>query len=198
MKTNNQVKRNKRSYIIIALIVVLLLSAVGYAAFQSTLTISGTATANASWDIKFTDCKINGTQDLTKISTTTTTNDTVTVGSLSLAYPGDAKTVEVEITNAGNLDATLTLSCTKTGDTGNKILIKKPTDLDGTSSHNTETLAANTKCTYKYVIQWDPADTTVPSQEITADYTFTFTYDQSSTPSTETPSHGTPHATVTP
>lgn len=51
-------KKTKKNYLIIALIVILLTLAVGYAAFSGTLTISGTATANGTWDIHFANASV--------------------------------------------------------------------------------------------------------------------------------------------
>ena len=46
-------KKQKRNYLLVALIVILLAIAVGYAAFSANITISGTATASGTWDVKF-------------------------------------------------------------------------------------------------------------------------------------------------
>jgi len=48
-------KKTKRNNVLIVLVVLLLALAVGYAAFQQVLTISGTATAAGNWDVKFVD-----------------------------------------------------------------------------------------------------------------------------------------------
>ena len=46
-------KKTRKNSIVIALIVLLLALAVGYAAFSSELTIEGTANALGTWDVKF-------------------------------------------------------------------------------------------------------------------------------------------------
>lgn len=52
-------KKSKKNYLIVALIVILLALAVGYAAFTQQLQIIGTATAKGSWDIHFTEESID-------------------------------------------------------------------------------------------------------------------------------------------
>ena len=51
-------KKTKRNSAIIVLLVLIIAIAVGYAAFQTTLTINGTVSSNATWDVKFTDAKL--------------------------------------------------------------------------------------------------------------------------------------------
>ena len=78
---------------------------------------SGTATGTGSWDIHFkqagrflqadgttVDTAHNGSAPL---STTTTTNDTMTV-TVDLAYPGDGVLLEAIVENSGTIPATLT------------------------------------------------------------------------------------------
>ena len=63
MKIYNQ--RQKRTYIIIALCIILLIMGVGYAAFSSLLTINGTASISNSWCVGFDITKTN-TMKVTK------------------------------------------------------------------------------------------------------------------------------------
>ena len=51
-------KKSKKGYVIIALIVILIAIAVGYAAFSDTLTISGTATGAGTWSVVFTEAQL--------------------------------------------------------------------------------------------------------------------------------------------
>lgn len=48
-------KQNKRNIIIGSLCVIVLLMAVGYAAFQTVLNIQGTSNITSSWDINVTN-----------------------------------------------------------------------------------------------------------------------------------------------
>lgn len=198
MKTNTQVKRNKRSYIIIALIVVLLLSAVGYAAFEATLSITGTATGSATWDVHFKDTSTGGASAIKE-------NGKKLEFSAALAYPGDAKEITAVIENSstmpakvtgfhvykvnGTTDTEIASSNIKTMSTAtttdDRILIwYEPIATDGS-----ESIAANGgTCTWKFVVFWNPTDTS--SSTVTQDFKVTFDYAQDTTNSDKQPSHG--------
>ena len=51
-------KKSKKNYAIIVLLVLIIAIAVGYAAFQSVLNISGTATGTATWDVHFSSAQL--------------------------------------------------------------------------------------------------------------------------------------------
>ena len=184
-------KRSKKNYLIIALIVLLLALAIGYAAFSSTLTINGTATGTGTWDIHFkqagTFLKADGTSDgnahngTAPITTTTTTNDTMTV-SVDLAYPGDGVLLEVQVENSGTIPAKLT-SFNITGTDENFSVTKA-----AAGPAVDETLAANGgTCTARFLIKWN-ADSTVASLG-TKTFTITYNYAQDTTEFTGTPTH---------
>ena len=173
MKTKSQTRKNKRNYIIVALIVVLLLLAVGYASFTQTLNISGTASGSADWEVIFTEDS-DGTRSNDNHTLTVTTND--------LAYPGDAKEVTAVIQNNSSMDIKLT-SFNVTEPTGTDISI----DYVDLAPLSNETISANGgTCTYKFIVKWNE-DSTATSVSDT--YSFTFNYEQDTTASTLTPSH---------
>lgn len=103
-------KTNKKSYVIIALVVLLLAMAIGYAAFTTNLKITGTATANGDWDVHFLSATPkNVTTGVTATSPITTsqggtTNDTVTV-TCDLKKPGDTATFDIVIENSSSVAA---------------------------------------------------------------------------------------------
>src|SRR5574344_2750646 len=97
-------KKTKKNYVLIALIVILIALAVGYAAFSTNLTINGTATGTGTWDVKFTDAQISAES----YGTAVVTNDSTITVNAKLAYPGDACTVTAKIKNNGNVPAKLT------------------------------------------------------------------------------------------
>ena len=157
MKTNTQVKRNKRSYIIIALIVVLLLSAVGYAAFQANLNITGTATGTATWDVHFKNTSTGGAEAISNDGHTLTFTS-------NLSFPGDAQEITAVIENSGTLNAKLTGFTVKDGNnvavssttfgsetsSDDDILIQYIT-LPTTSGSEDVITANGGLCTYKFV-----------------------------------------------
>ena len=176
-------KSKKRNYAVIALIVLLIALAVGYAAFSATLTINGTAAAKATWDVKFTSAQLldssDKTADAEKYGTVSFTDTTVTAD-VKLNYPGDAVKLKVVVTNAGTLPAKLT-----------NFNITNPTNADisvtAAQPATNEVLAANGgTCTTEYVIKWAAAST---ATKIDDTFTVTFNYTQDTTEVNITPSH---------
>lgn len=177
MKTKTQTRKSKRNYLIVALVVILLLLAVGYASFSQTLNITGTASGTATWEVVFDETSTGGADAIT--------NDghTLTVSTTDLAYPGDAREITAVIKNNSSMPIKLT-SFTPVGpsDTTNITFdyIALPTD-------GSEVLAANGgTCTYKFIVGWNEASTV---NSISDTYSFTFDYVQDTTASTLTPSH---------
>ena len=179
-------KSNKKTHAIIVLIVLLIALAVGYAAFQTTLTINGSASGNTTWNVKFTDARLldsTGALDTAHGDADgilTFTDTTVTATGITFAYPGDAVKLKTVITNAGTLPASLTSINVNTGSLGNDITVTPATHTQGTQ------LAAGQACTNEFVIQWKPEST---NQSVSGSFTVTFVYDQADQAITITPAH---------
>ena len=99
--------KKKRNIIIGSLCAVVLLMAVGYAAFNTVLNINGTSNITSSWDIKITNvtsknvtgtASNNGNPSFENLSATFKTN---------LQSPGDSIEYDITVKNAGSLDAKL-------------------------------------------------------------------------------------------
>lgn len=177
MKTKTQTRKSKRNYLIVALVVILLLLAVGYASFTETLNISGTVSGKADWEVIFTEASTGGANAIS--------NDghTLTVTTTDLKYPGDAKEITVVIQNNSSMDIKLT-DFKVVGPTENSDVTLDYVTLDKDGS---EVLTANGgTCTYKFIVGWDKDSEKV---EIEDSYSFTFDYEQDTKPSTLTPSH---------
>ncbi len=100
-------KRKKNNIIIGSLLAVVLLMAVGYAAFSSVLNISGTGSITSSWNIKITNVEVsNIVGDASDGEGTTFEDLTATINS-NLVSPGDSITYDVTVRNDGSLDAVL-------------------------------------------------------------------------------------------
>lgn len=173
-------KKTKRNSVLIVLVVLLLALAVGYAAFQQVLTISGTATAAGNWDVKF----VQPTSITEGHGTATiTAEDTVTVDA-TLGYPGDGCTVTAHIENGGTIPAKLTSL---------ELL-----NADGTAAFSDEdititipqieeeALAAGETCEFTFAVAWD-ADSEAEEKEV--GFQIKFTYDQNTTPVTVDADH---------
>ena len=102
-----------------ALLAVVFVMAVGYAAFAQTLTINGTATIDSTWDVHFDDSKTEGAGIVDaeaglegatapnggRISYTDTNHKANL--SATLHQPGDKVTYTLTILNTGSIDAAL-------------------------------------------------------------------------------------------
>ena len=118
-----QIKR-KNNIIIGVLCAVLLLMAVGYAAFSSLLNITGTSSVSSNWDIEITNIRGGnpGGGDAYDISEPTYTPTTATFNT-GLKTPwnwqthnGSYREYEVEVTNKGTLEGLVTISNLSCGD----------------------------------------------------------------------------------
>ena len=173
----------KRNIIIGSLCAVVLLMAVGYAAFQTVLNIQGTSNITSSWNVKITKVESknivgtasnNGDPSFEELSATFKT---------SLQAPGDSIEYDITVTNAGNLDAKLdeiTLSDTNNpaikftasgmtkGDVitagSTKVLTVKVEYLSSVSEQPT-----NTTSTLTVDLDYSQATGTTPSGESVAD-----------------------------
>ena len=161
-------KNSKRSYIIIALVVLVLAVGVGYALFSTNLKIEGTATANGSWNVYFSAASVTPGAGTTAtgtatIGTDTKTDDKVTV-SVSLLQPGDSVTVSTTITNAGTHVAKL-----------NGLTLKAA---DGTSATLTTSQSSHTYGAIQAVLNASNVadNSTIAANGGTTTYTLTFTW----------------------
>lgn len=181
-------KKSKKNYILIALVVLLLALAIGYAAFSANLNINGTANASGQWDVKFISATVNTPEHGTAtITTTDKDSDTITVA-VDLAYPGDGCTVTANIKNGGSVPAKLT-EFKLTDDTGAEYA--NP-DIDiiipSLKTDGTEVIAAGETCPVTFGIKWN---TESEKTEATAKFKISFTYEQDTTEVDVQADHGT-------
>ena len=191
-------KTNKKNHALIVLVVLLIALAVGYATFQTALTVSGTATGTFTWNVHFTDAtklyevdaSVEGGAKGDAIATDSrgkvTLGDASTTGqnqaqtatvTVDLKYPGDAVILETVIKNDSTQDAKLTGFEVTGADKG--LIITQPNS--ATITPNTDKLTAKTGiCTAQFLIKWDPtADKIGTSGSQT--FTIKFTYSQDTT-----------------
>ena len=99
--------RINKKYLIVGLFIVLLVMSVGYAAFSTSLSITGTGSISTSWNIEITDITTSDivgsasndkSPSYDKLSATFSTN---------LVSPGDSITYNIKVENKGSLDAML-------------------------------------------------------------------------------------------
>ena len=176
-------KKNKKNYLIIVLIAILLTLAVGYAAFSQQLQIAGTANAKGNWDIHFANAKMTGTDANNTVELSD--NDHKLTVNVSLTKPGDSKTVTVDIVNEGSVDATLKGFTIAAAD-GSSSTITGANGVYSTGSLRLtlqelttgEDLVAQTGSkAYQFTIEW-PSEYTSTDVDDSATFTITFDYEQ--------------------
>lgn len=177
-------KKSKKNYLIVALIVILLALAVGYAAFTQQLQIIGTAKAKGSWDIHFTNETID-VGDAENTAVLSNEDHTLTVN-VALKKPGDTKTVTVDIVNEGTVDATLkgftivaqdgsSQTISGTGGVYTYGAIKMTLE---ELSIGTDLVAKTGSKTYTMTFEWPSNYTANTAVDDTATFTITFDYTQ--------------------
>jgi len=171
-------KTNKRNSLIIVLIVLLLALAVGYAAFSSTLTVTGSATGSITWDVHFKEgaaklLQADGSTEDTTHGGAISLNeagDALTVSGLTFAYPGDGVLLKVVVENSGTIPAKLSgFTITGTDDDF------EVTQAAGGPTVN-ETIAADGTCTATFLVKWKTNSTATTLG--TKSFTITYNYDQ--------------------
>ena len=108
---NRRINSTQRNYIIVGLCAILVIMAVGYAAFSSQLKISGTSNISSNWDIEITSIDTilpsqmggNATYDGYNINEPIYTPTSATF-SAGFKLPGSQIGYMVEISNLGNID----------------------------------------------------------------------------------------------
>ena len=109
-----------RNYIIIGLCLLLVLMAVGFAAFAQQLQINGTSNITSSWDIRITGIRAVNLGSVTNNGAYDITEPSIGSDNLSASFqtglksPGDTRIYEIEVTNSGSLDAEVTTIFTNT------------------------------------------------------------------------------------
>lgn len=165
-------KKSNKKYLIILLIVFLLALAVGYAAFNDVLTISGTANANGTFDLEFQNAKVESTVGCDATNTKATISadkNTLDVVVKDLAYPGAGAEFSVDIVNVGSIPAKV-LNVTPTNITGSTNIKIKGLDVI-TTSH--PTLAGNDgTCHLTFTVEWDAESKTALTDEEKAGISF--------------------------
>ena len=166
---NKRFNRTQRNYMIIGLCAILLIMAVGYAAFSSQLKISGTSNITSSFLVKITNIEVSnivgGAQD--KEGVTTHTDDTATFGT-TLQSPGDSITYDITIENQGTIDAVLK-TINKTDASNSAIIFETSGVSEGDELLHGETATMQVTVTYNPNVTSQPSDLN-STLKVTLDY----------------------------
>lgn len=159
-----------------ALLAVVFVMAVGYAAFAQQLTINGSASISSSWDIKITDI-----QPGSPVGTAVSNSASVGGGGLSASFsaslqsPSDSLTYTVTVHNGGNIDAKLSEWNLSAGDdNANDPIVYSVSGLT-----NDEELAAGADKKFTVTVTYNNNVTSQPETgDLTKGATVTLTYTQ--------------------
>lgn len=99
--------KDSKNLIIGMLCAVVCVMAVAYAAFQTTLTINGTATISSTWNVAITaiDCTATAVEGGQAAAVTKSFTATTAQFDFTFNQPGDTGHCDVTISNTGSLDA---------------------------------------------------------------------------------------------
>ncbi len=146
---------NTKNIIIGALLIVILVMAVGYSAFASQLTLNGSAEITGEWDVKITNIEAQDVSEGCDYGEPQFTNTTVTFNA-KLIKPADSITYVITIKNAGTIDATLDkVTFTPDEENGSSAIIY-------TTTEPAQDLNAGEETTFTVTVSYDPKATKVP------------------------------------
>lgn len=86
---NKRINSTQRNYIIVGLYAILVIMAVGYAAFASQLKISGTSNISSNWSVKITDIQSKVVSGTPSDAESPSYTDTTATFKTRLVSPGD-------------------------------------------------------------------------------------------------------------
>ena len=169
--------KNKSKLIGIALVVVLLALAVGYAAYSGVLNVQGTASANGKFEVVFTNGVVSTSNHGT--ATVNQADNTKMTADIKLAYPGDGCYVTATVKNNGDVPAKLVgfnlyNRGTTTAFSNDDIEVLIP-DLDTTGN---EVLKSGESTTITFTVKWKKEST---AQSATAEFDIQLDYEQATT-----------------
>jgi hypothetical protein len=171
--------RGFRVLAIVAICIAIVGLSIGYAALQTTLTITTKATTKAAtWSVKFANL---GTPTLTGKAAVNTAaaisgdSTTITID-VNLFQPSDAAVYTFDVTNDGTIDAKLNAAPTITGIAAP--VLYTLTYADGTAIAANDTLNAGITKNLKLTVTYDPSATTVTSTDVAHTITATMLYVQ--------------------
>jgi len=174
-------KRTKRNYVIIALIIVLLSLAIGYAVLNDQLTISGTANVKGTFDLVFGNAQALDSNysnaalrpvGAKNASIMPGTDDVLNV-SVELEHPGAGQAFKVDIQNKSNVEAI----CTGLTFTENDEDIEVYYPIAANGLNVDQTIPAGGSFELIFYVKWN-ADSTKTNVDKLVNFQATFDYEQ--------------------
>lgn len=170
-------EKNYKKIVIVAFVLVALCLTLGFAALQTNLSISGTATARVNnWDVHFANpTKVGG---VTPTTAPAVSNGTTVSYAVALDAPGDYYEFTVDVVNAGSLAAKLSAAPTIGGTSS--YLTHTVTYADGTQIKADDTIASGATKTIKVRVEYrtDLTAAQLPTTSSPVTYTVALNYVQ--------------------
>ena len=192
-KKLNLKEKDRRGKMVIAVLLLIAVIGVGYAALGANLKINGVANIpSASWDVHFKTGSVNVTNGSVSIDTNnneqaaTITNATQVNYAVKLALPGDFYEFTVVVENTGSIDAMIDSVSSKLGDTeitGGTLPIYlrySVTYSDGVALATNHLLEAGSEETLKVRLEYntDIGSSMLPNEATTLNFNFQVNYVQ--------------------
>jgi len=171
------IKKKKR--VIGILLVAIMVMAVGYASFATSLVINGTANIASNWKVVFTDITQISKTDGVEIKENPTARGTKATFNIGLTSPGDKIEYKITVANQGTIDAIIeSIEASETGSDAIKFEIE--------NIKTGDILTKNTTTTFNVIISYDENVTTQPNtleNKLTVDIKYVQSLGQDITPS---------------
>ena len=165
---NKRLNRTQRNYMIMGLCAILLIMAVGYAAFQSQLKITGTSNIASNFLVRITDIQSNVQSGSASNAIEPSYTDTTATFKTNLVSPGDSMKYDITVANEGNIDAVL--NSIKVNNSNNEAITFETSGIEeGNELKASETDILTVIVTYNPSITSQPENTT-STITVTLDY----------------------------
>ncbi len=161
----------KRNYMIMGLCAVLLIMAVGYAAFQSQLKITGTSNIGSNFLVRITGIQSNVQSGSASNAIEPSYTNTTATFKTNLVSPGDSMKYDITVANEGNIDAVL--NSIKVSNSNNEAITFETSGIE-----EGDELKASETDILTVIVTYNPSITSQP-ENTTATITVTLDYGQS-------------------
>ena len=104
---NKRLNKTQRNYLIMGLCAILVIMAVGYAAFSSQLRISGTSSISSNFKVRISDIQSSVLNGEASDAMAPTHTDLTATFKTNLVSPGDSMKYDITVVNEGSIDAVL-------------------------------------------------------------------------------------------
>lgn len=154
----------KKTVLIIAMCITVLLMSVGYALISTRITINGTTSVTSTWNVIFSDIRTIEQKGGATNKVAPSVNNTTATFEVDLVEPGDEITYEIDITNYGDIKAEIQ-SATYEISGSEAIYVELTGIRKGTVIEHCEGLTVCPKVTAIVKVGYDLTTTTDPSEK---------------------------------